>query len=309
MNRRDYVMIAGIAVAAIAMSSSDVMAGSVAEAVRSSGISGGILAHLNCGDGAALADMPMDENWLVHGLDTDASEIARARDMLRAKKLYGRVTVARYDGRVLPYADNTVNLIVADSLGDVPVEEAMRALTPLGAMVIGSKKTIKPWPDTIDDWPQYLNKADNNAVAMDSVIGPPRRLQWAGDLLWGRSHMAIATTASMVSGNGRLFAIEDRALTDNPYLPSEFSIVARNAFNGKKLWSHRITRWESVTMYIKCLPAQQQRRMAVAGDILYCTFELEGAVSAVDAASGKVLRTYENTSPCQEEPACGGPRR
>ena len=38
----------------------------------------------------------------------------------------------------------------------------------------------------------------------------------------------------------------------------------------------------------------------VVGDTLYCTFELEGPVSAVDAATGELLRVYENTSPTQE---------
>jgi outer membrane protein assembly factor BamB len=275
-------------------------AGDFSEALKQSGITGGVVVCLNCGDASEMVAMPLKGNILLHGLETNAKWVAKARVMLRSKKLYGRISVAQYNGKQLPYADNTINLIVTDSLGTVPMAEAMRALAPLGVLMVGGKKIVKPWPDTIDDWPQYLNKADNNAVAMDSVIGPPRRLQWVGDLLWGRSHMTISTMVSMVSGNGRIFSIEDRALTDNTYLPTEFSIVARDAFNGRKLWSREITQWESITMYIKCLPVQQQRRLAVAGDVLYCTFELEGAVSAVDAATGAVLKTYEKTSPCQE---------
>jgi outer membrane protein assembly factor BamB len=189
---------------------------------------------------------------------------------------------------------------VADSLGSVSKNEAMRVLTPLGAMVVGGKKTVKPWPATIDNWPQYLNKADNNGVAMDSVAGPPRHIQWVDTPTWCRSHMGIPTVASLVTGNGRLFSIEDTAPPDNPFLPANFQIVARDAFNGKELWSKKITRWESVTMYIKCQPVQQQRRMAVVGDKLFCTFELEGPVSAVDATSGKVLRVYKNTNPTQD---------
>ncbi|MHC4560547.1 MAG: outer membrane protein assembly factor BamB family protein, partial [Planctomycetota bacterium] len=112
--------------------------------------------------------------------------------------------------------------------------------------------------------------------------------------------MTIPTVASLVSGGGRLFSIEDAAPPDNPFLPAAFRIVARDAFNGKELWSRKIARWESVTMYIKCQPMQQQRRMAVVGDILYCTLELEGPVSALDAATGRVLKVYENTKPTQE---------
>ena len=137
-------------------------------------------------------------------------------------------------------------------------------------------------------------------MAKDSVAGPPRLIQWVDNPVWCRSHMGIPTVASMVSGKGRLFTIEDSAPPDNPFLPAAFQIVARDAFNGKELWTRQITRWESVTMYIKCQPVQQQRRMAVVDDTLYCTLELEGPVSAVNAATGEILKVYENTSPTQE---------
>lgn len=268
--------------------------------VEASGVKGGLIVHLGCGDGGRLADLLLDSRYVVHGLDTSSENVARARTYLRSRNLYGAVSAAHYDGKTLPYADNMVNLIVADTLGDVPVEEAMRVLVPRGVLLVGDKRTVKPWPKNIDDWPQYLNKADNNAVAMDSVAGPPRLIQWVDDPVWCRSHMAIPTVASVVTGGGRLFTIEDAAPVDNPFLPAAFQIVARDAFNGKQLWTREIKRWESVTMYIKCLPMQQQRRMAVVGDTLYCTLELEGPVSALDAATGKVLKTYENTSPAQE---------
>lgn len=263
-------------------------------------VAGGIAVQLECGDGKALARLASGGKFLVHGLDKDAGDVAKARKYLHSKKLYGDVSVARYDGKTLPYGDNVINLITGDSLGGVSREEALRVLVPGGVMVVGGKKTVKPWPEDIDDWPQYLNKADNNAVAMDSVVGPPRRLQWTDKPVWARSHMAISTSVALVSGNGRLFAIEDRAATANPYLPTAFKIVARDGFNGRTLWTREITSWDSITMYIKCLPVQQQRRMAVAGDTLYCTFELEGAVSAIDAATGNVLKVYENTTPTQE---------
>ena len=274
--------------------------GAVKGVVKKSGVKGGVVVHLGCGDGRETASLALGDSYLVHGLDVDAARISEARRRLRSKGVYGRVSVARYDGRTLPYGDNMVNLIVADTLGDVPAREAMRVLAPLGAMIIGGEKTVKPWPDEIDDWPQYLNKADNNAVAMDTVAGPPRHIQWVDSPVWSRSHMAIPTVAGIVTGNGRLFAIEDTAPPDNPFLPGAFRIVARDAFNGQELWERRIDRWESITMYIKCQPLQQQRRMAVAGDILYATLDLVGPVSAVDAATGELIRTYKKTAPTQE---------
>jgi len=284
-------------------------AGNMADAVKQSRVKGGIVVHLGCGDGSETADMLLGSSYLVHGLDTSGDNIAKARANLHSKNLYGSVSVAQYDGKNLPYGDNIVNLVVASGECRVAREEIARVLVPGGVAIRLDPETrnlkpetsfSKPWPDNIDDWPQYLNKADNNAVAKDSVAGPPRLLQWVDNPVWCRSHMGIPTVASLVSGNGRLFAIEDAAPPDNPFLPAAFRIVARDAFNGKQLWTHKIIRWESVTMYIKCQPVQQQRRMAVVGDTLYCTFELEGPLSAVDAATGEVLKVYENTSPTQE---------
>ncbi len=275
-------------------------AGDTADTVRNSGIKGGVVVHLDCGDGRKTASLLLNSSYLVHGLDTDGADVAKARVHIRSKNLYGPVSVAKYNGKTLPYGDNIVNLIVADTLGDVSTEEAMRVLTPLGAMIVGGKKTVKPWPKEIDDWPQYLNKADNNAVAKDSVAGPPRHIQWVDKPIWCRSHMGIPTVASLVSSRGRLFAIEDTAPPDNPFLPAAFRLVARDAFNGKGLWARKVAPWEAVTMYIKCQPVQQQRRMAVVGNTLYSTLQLEGPVSALDAATGEVLKVYENTSPTQE---------
>jgi len=272
-----------------------------------SGVKGGLLVHIGCGDGELTAGLRANDSFLVHGLDTDDVDIAKARVHIHSKNLYGPVSVAKYDGKTLPYGDNIVNLVVASSECQVANEEIARALAPGGVAVflnrqsrIENRKWTKPWPKDIDDWPQYLNKADNNAVAKDSVAGPPRYLQWVDRPTWCRSHMAIPTVASLVSGNGRLFAIEDAAPPDNPFLPAAFRIVARDAFNGKELWTRRIAPWEAVTMYIKCQPVQQQRRMAVVGDTLYCTLQLEGPTSALDAATGEVLKVYENTSPTQE---------
>jgi outer membrane protein assembly factor BamB len=112
--------------------------------------------------------------------------------------------------------------------------------------------------------------------------------------------MGISTIASVVSANGRLFSIEDRSPPDNPFLPGEFTYVARDAFNGRTLWTRKIERWESITIYIKSLPVQQQRRMVATDDVLYCTPVLEGPLAALDAATGETVRIYEDISPVQE---------
>ncbi len=52
-------------------------------------------------------------------MDTDAKNVAAARSRLSSLGLYGQVSVAEFDGKNLPYADDLVNLIVAESPLDV----------------------------------------------------------------------------------------------------------------------------------------------------------------------------------------------
>ncbi|NQT87392.1 PQQ-binding-like beta-propeller repeat protein, partial [bacterium] len=185
-------------------------------------------------------------------------------------------------------------------LGDVPMAEVVRVLAPLGVARIGGKRAVKPWPAAIDEWPQYLHGTDNNAVAQDTVVGPPRRLQWIADPMWSRSHMAIATVVALVSARGRLFSIEDTATAANPFLPGRFALIARDAFNGTVLWKRPFRDWEPVTRYIKDMAIQLQRRLAAIGDIVYCTPGLEAPLTAFDAATGKVIKVYEGTKLTQE---------
>jgi len=268
--------------------------------LRAANVQGGLVVHVGCGDGGLTAALRAGDAYLVHGLDTDADNVAKARETIAARGLYGPVSVDVFDGRRLPHVDNLVNLIVAEDPGGVPMAEVLRVLAPEGVAYIGGKKTVKPRPDDIDDWPQYLHGADNNAVAHDAVVGPPRHLQWVTDPSWSRSHMAISTVVSMVTAGGRLFTVEDRATPENPFLPGRFALVARGAFNGLVLWQRELADWEPVTRYIKDIAMQLQRRLVATGDIVYATPGLSAPVTAFEAATGKVLRTYAGTERTQE---------
>ena len=67
-----------------------------------------------------------------HYPDTDPAQVAKARRHLLSRGLYGQVSVRTFDGDRLPYVDGLVNLIVADELGGVPMEEIVRVLAPRG---------------------------------------------------------------------------------------------------------------------------------------------------------------------------------
>ena len=209
--------------------------------LQSSGTTGGLIVHLGSTDGRLTAALGAEGNYLVQGLDTDPENVENARAYVRRQGQYGRVSIDRLTGRRLPYANDLVNLLVVEELGDVPMSEVMRVLAPLGIAQVKEQgewtKTQKPWPDEIDDWTHYLHGPDNNAVANDSRIGPPQHLQWKAGPLYCRSHNgAPSSVESVVSAKGRLFSIIDEGEIGLPTLPQQWKIVARDGFNGTLLW-------------------------------------------------------------------------
>jgi len=252
-----------------------------------------------------------------HCLVTSDAGLDAVRGKIKAAGRRGKVSAAKFDGRRLPYIDNLVTrIVVADAACAVPSAEIKRALAPYGTVIAprgsrcvpvpatdvggGRVAFTKPYPSEMDEWPQYLHGADNNCVAADTVVGPPRHVQWVSGPAWTRAHIGAATVTSMVSSGGRLFTIEDRETAENPLLPAKWTLVARDAFNGIVLWALEYPEWEQITVYIKDYHAQMQRRLVAVGDVVYCTPGLTAPVTALDAATGEVLREYEGTEKTQE---------
>ncbi|HIE51457.1 MAG TPA: methyltransferase domain-containing protein [Armatimonadetes bacterium] len=278
--------------------------------LQATGVKGGLIVHLGCGEGRLTAALHANDRYLVHGLDSEATNILKARTYLRRLGLYGQVSVEQWSGRRLPYIDNLVNLLVAEDLGEVPMEEVLRVLVPKGVAYLKRgdrwEKIVKPWPKEIDEWTHYLHDASNNAVAHDSVVGPPRGLQWVGSPRWSRHHDRMASMSALVSANGRLFYIIDEGSRASIMLPPKWSLIARDAFNGTLLWKRRIPSWWTHIWPFKSGPAQLPRRLVAVGDKVYVTLGLEAPLTVLDAATGETLRTYEGTQATEEVIASAG---
>jgi len=237
---------------------------------------------------------------VIHGLALAKDEVSSLRAKVRAAGCYGKVSVARYDGRRLPYINNLVDLLIVGHGSNVPDSEVLRILAPYGAAMVKGKKITKPYPKEMDEWPQYLHGADNNCVAQDTAVGPPRHIQWISGPAWTRAHIGAATISSMVSSGGRLFSIEDTETAENPLLPAKWKLIARSAFNGVILWTRDYPTWEQLTVYIKNYHAQMQRRLVAIGDTVYCTPGLTAPLTALDGATGRTLMQYKDTERTQE---------
>ncbi|MDP6360368.1 MAG: class I SAM-dependent methyltransferase, partial [Planctomycetota bacterium] len=180
--------------------------------LEATGIRGGLVVHLGCGDGNLTIALRANQSYMVHGLDADAANVRAARKNILAAGLYGTVSADRVNGR-LPYTDNMINLIVAEKAGSISNQDMMRVLVPGGVIYTKKgnswQKTTKPVPSTIDEWTHYLHDASSNAVAHDDVVGPPRHLQWIGSPRWSRHHDRMASMSALVSTGGRVFYIQD----------------------------------------------------------------------------------------------------
>ena len=52
--------------------------------LAASGVKGGLVVHLGCGDGKLTAALRANESYLVQGLDADAGKVAAAREWIQS---------------------------------------------------------------------------------------------------------------------------------------------------------------------------------------------------------------------------------
>ena len=106
---------------------------SAKQILSATGVKGGLVVHLGCAEGRLTAGLCRNDGYLVHGLDADPADIESARNHIAKKGLYGKVCVELFSARRLPYNDNAVNLLIADDLGDISMDEFRVIIDQLSA--------------------------------------------------------------------------------------------------------------------------------------------------------------------------------
>ncbi len=266
-----------------------------------SGVQGGLVVHVGSGDGRLTAALRPHDRFLVHGLDTCPDRVSEARGWLHEEGGYGPVSLDTFDGQNLPYVSDTVNLLVAHELGQVTREEVHRVLAPGGVACVwqdGRWQAFREaWPEDIGEWTHFLQDACGNAVAQDTRVGPPERLRWVAGPRWSRSHEIPTSVNGVVTSGGRIFTIIDEGPTGvYRKLPWQAKLVARDAFNGTRLWSVPMEDWQP-ELGVQFgrgdrwhLHHTIPRRLVARGDRVYVTRGfLDSPVSVLDAATGETL--------------------
>jgi len=294
-------------------------AAEITDLPRVSDVSGGVAVVVGDINVAALAGLRLDSGFTVQGLTRDRKRLESVRTELRREELYGRAAVDIWDGKNLPFIDNFVNLLVADKPIGASAAEIRRVLCPGGVFCFqkgreGQLKEAgltvarkggwiiarKPRPESIDDWTHFLHGPDNNAVANDTVVGPPKRMQWVAGPRYSRHHDRMSSFTAMVSEGGRVFYVMDEASPVSILFAAKRSLIARDAFNGSELWKRPIGEWYNHMHGLKKGPAQLPRKLVAVGGKVFITLSVGDAVVALDAASGKTIKTYKGTEGAEE---------
>jgi 2-polyprenyl-3-methyl-5-hydroxy-6-metoxy-1,4-benzoquinol methylase len=66
------------------------------QTLDAAGVKGGLIVHIGCGEGKLTAALCINDSFLVHGLDTDSDNIAKARSYIRSENLYGSVSARSF---------------------------------------------------------------------------------------------------------------------------------------------------------------------------------------------------------------------
>jgi len=285
----------------------DLVSSSANEIIDTTGVKGGLVVHLGCGDGKLTAALLAGDSYLVHGLDENMANVQTAREHIRSLGLYGKVSVDQFDGKRLPYTDNLVNVIVVSGECQVASEEIARVLAPGGVRLflnrqsaIENRKWIKSRPKNVDEWTHYLYDASNNAVSKDTVLDPPASLQWVTGPKFSRSHEHLASLSAAVASGGRLFSLEDVGPIESVAFPPAWFLVARDAYNGITLWKRKMGPWEWHLREFRHGPPQLTRRLVAVDNRVYVTLSYGGPVEAIDAATGETVTAFKGTEGAEE---------
>ncbi|MEW6236108.1 MAG: PQQ-binding-like beta-propeller repeat protein [Candidatus Omnitrophota bacterium] len=238
----------------------------------------GVCTVLGSEDGGASLEIARIEGCFVHVLEPRASEIAGLQNRLDVDGLYGkRIIAERCDLRALPYADNTVDLILTAHLSSrmlktLSPSEILRALRPEGCAILGNlsseqKNLDAPTAQQIKEWLEKGGAAkgefkEDKYGRWTKIVKPkpegvddwrhwekePDNNPVSNDQVIKAPYMTqwlgkpyyIAMPAVTTTAGGRLFIAMGHIahhVREEPWLNT---VLAQNAYNGTILWQRKL---------------------------------------------------------------------
>jgi outer membrane protein assembly factor BamB len=241
------------------------------EIMQIAAIDRGICTLVGGDDGAFVGRLATELAWgeglIVHVWNPSFDVAHEARQIAIDEDMHGTRVIVEH-GRLerLPYADNTVDVLVAvadDTTAQLAIDEVLRVLRPDGRAVFGTEQsaealqdwleqrgvrgaelhetanahyatTSKPRPAGEGDWSHIEHGPDNNPVADDALIKAPYMTKWLGTPYY------IAMPAITVSADGRIFLATGHIAHHEREEPWLNTLIARNGYNGTVLWQRKL---------------------------------------------------------------------
>ena len=293
----------------------------VADVVKQTGRTGGLVVLLDNGDTALADAFSKRPQFLLQTLTSTEARYRQLRDHARAQSDDSRVTAMTYAPGRLPYADGIVSIFVAEKFGPdqgIGVSDLVRCLSPNGKAFLHVSKQHESWlkkqlpakeaelkrtriqgqswtvvtkrrPTGMDDWPQYRHDSARSRTSDDQLVGPPVHLRWIDGQRRSRSHKDRPNGA--VSACGRNFMLTDEG--PRFYVaPARPVLICRDAYNGLVLWRRELPIVKRATQDLN--RTFSQAAMCATKDRLYCVLEPGGKLHALDALSGKTITVFEH---------------
>lgn len=254
------------------------------------GLRPGLCVSVDAADGELLAELAIAGQYHVHGLTSDRESLEKTRRYVASRGLYGQVVVDHSPLTHLPYAGNLINVLVVEDFAaarknGLTLNEIMRVVAPMSSALLGNApadlkqslnqagyegavtnrkgawtQVIRPWPEGMDEWPQRDHDAGCSSISNDRLVQPSNSVQWIA----GYAARHDTGPNPVLTAGGRIFSSY-----------SDLGIVARDAFNGSKLWQR-----------------EGARALIATEDKLFARLENIGPLVALDARTGATIREY-----------------
>ena len=293
----------------------------VADVVKQTGRTGGLVVLLDNGDTALAEAFSKRPGFLLQTLVATEARYLQLRDHVSLQSDDARATAMTYTPGRLPYADGIVSVFVAEEFGPdqgIDVADLVRCLSPKGKAFLHLSKQHESWlkkqlpakeadlertriqgqswtvmtkrrPAGMDEWPQYRHDSARSRTSDDQLVGPPVNLRWIDGQRRSRSHKDHPNGA--VSAGGRNFMLTDEG--PRFYVaPARPVLICRDAYNGLVLWRRELPIVKNATRDLNS--TFSQAAMCATTDRLYCALEPGGKLHALDAFSGKTITVFEH---------------
>lgn len=294
-----------------------------AHMIEKSGLSGGAIVHVGCGNGRLTAALGQDGRFIVQGLEPDAARLTEARAWIKSQQLYGAVSAEPVSLKNLPYADNLADLVVVDDLprmagAGLDVKELWRITCPGGWVCSGNGATgqdlksllvaagikdvtvesdpgglswvKKPRPSTMGEWTHAIGGESGGSAVSPDDVGPTRSLQWIDGPRsplgrWRTDGTLIATAG----GRSYYVTVSDADLLTTTKASKLLNprLVCRDAFNGVRLWSQPVMDGPNPK-------PNKEEMILVASEDVVAILDPAGGLRVFEAKTGKNLPAFSS---------------